>query len=134
MKSQHFTLVEVLISMAVVGIAAMGIFRLQIIGLDAIIHAELTTRAADIAESMLEQTIAEARAQQTAPEPQSGTVELKDLNVDMHWHVDAHDASGDFQDFAEELPYLWRLRCRVSWGRNSKSIEIERYVWDWDWD
>ncbi len=130
-RSRYFTLMEVLIALAVTGIAAMGIFRLQIIGIEAAIHSELTHRAMNIAESQMERAIAEAHAQSAAPESAGGEVRVEDMDTVFRWQLSVEDARHDFEEIAPELPYLWRIYCRVEWGERGRNIELERYVWDY---
>ena len=133
MRENRFTLMEVLVALVVIGIGAMGLFRLQLIGLEAALYSELATRAAVIAESRLEQAVAEARAQGEPPHPDAGEIITDDLNVTFHWQLEVHDASGEFPFLAEELRNLWLLHCFVRWGdEGAKTVEFTRFFWDYD--
>lgn len=131
-RENRFTLIEVLVALAVTGIAAMGILRLQVIGIEAALHSELTGRAAVIAESQLEQAIAAARADREPPQPDSGDTVLSELNVEYRWELEVEEVSGDFLEDDIELRNLWRMTCRVSWRDNSHHVELTRYLWDYD--
>lgn len=131
-KETRFTLIEVLIALAVTGIAAMGIFRLQMIGVEAVMHAGLVTRAAVIAESRIDQAIAEARAEAEPPLPDSGKIGVDGMNMEFLWRLEVEDGGADFGDIIEEPVGLWRLRCRVTWSDGARGVELERYLWDFE--
>jgi len=134
-KENRFTLIEVLIALAVTGIAAMGIFRLQLIGMEAAMHSEHATAAAVLAESQIEKVIAEARAESEPPQAASGVFEPEDMPLNFRWQLDISEAGEEilFVDTLE-LRYVWRLRFRATWevGGSESSFELERYVWDYD--
>ncbi len=127
----RFTLMEVLIALAVAAIAAMGIFRLQVIGLEAAMYSDLASRAAVIAESRMEEALAYAQAYNEAPEPDGGTIAVEEMQTQFHWELEVMEAEVDIDQLDGELPNLWRMVCRVRWGGDGaeKSIELERYAW-----
>ncbi len=136
-RGKNFTLVEVLIALAVTGIAAMGIFRLQVIGIEAALHSELGTLAAELAESKIEEAIARARSESEAPQPASGEIDIEGVNVRFRWQLlveESIEAPGIPN--TAELLRLRRLSCRVNWGiaGSERSFELKRYVWDYDFE
>ncbi len=131
-----FTLIEVLVALVVAGIAAMGIVRLQMIGVQAAVYSDLSARAALLAESRIEQALAVARAEFEHPRPGEGTVRVESPPAQLRWQLDVEDGAGFFEDMEDDLIRIWRLRCRVSWdmGGRVRSIELTRYTWDYNFD
>ncbi len=133
-EGSRFTLIEILAALVVTSIAAMGVFRLQMIGMEAAVYSDIASRAAVLAESRIDEAIAKAGAAGEPPVADSGEFDVRDMNTAFRWRLDVEDGSGDFPHIHEDIRDLWLLTCRVHWGErgSERSIELKRYVWNHD--
>jgi len=120
-----FTLVEVMIAVAVVGIGMLGLLRLQVISIITTDHSRLLSRATTLAESKLAETLA-------AGCPQSGATHGRtDDDPPLEWQVAVAD------DQPEAAPDIRLDGCRritviVEWneGRSRRDVRLVTLAFD----
>ena len=123
-NAKAFTFMEVLIALAVVSTALIGLIRLHIISVNMAGYAELNCSAADLANSKITEIIAAGFPQLGS---QSGTAEQH--SIDMHWRSNVTDVNPGQID---SIPTgnLRKISVEVSYprGRDIKTIHMSTLV------
>jgi len=119
-----FTLLEVMIAVAVMGIGMLGLLRLQVISIMLTDHARLVSRATTLAESKLAETLA-------AGQPEAGTTRgTMDDRPPLEWLVTVADHQPDgMLDGAGEHEvgtHGRRVTVVVEWreGRSRREVRL----------
>ena len=131
MGKRGFTLVEVMIAVAVMGIGMLGLLRLQVISIITTDHSRLLSRATTLAESKLAETLA-------AGCPQPGTTRGRtDDRTPLDWQVmvadDQPDATPEGEGEHKVRPYgCRRVTVVVQWneGRSRRDVRLVTLAFD----
>ena len=125
-KQSHkaFTLMEVLVALAVVTIGLAALIRLQLFSLNMSNRAELTTRAALLADEKISETLG-------AGYPQIGvaTGTINHAGCDFQWKRQVTNPQSP-QLAQAHLTGLRRLSVNVTWqqGGYDKHVQLTTYV------
>ena len=116
-----FTLVEVLVAIAFMAVAMLGLLRLQVVSIRSTDHARRLSQATLLADAKMAETLAAGCTDVGAA---SGTT---DAPAAMDWQVRVEDAP------VAELPDLAGVRSvtvRVNWkdGRDVRQVQLVTYA------
>ncbi len=125
-NNDGFTLIEVLVALAVVAIAVSALLRLQLISIKMADSTVASTQAAFLAQQKLDETIAQSFL---GPGTTTGSVTLN--NRELNWRrtvTNLRLPELDQNDFAP----LRRVEIDVSWtpGSADKHLNLTTYVTD----
>jgi general secretion pathway protein I len=122
-----FTLLEVLVAVAIVGLTLVGLLRLHLLSLDATLAAQDLTTAVLLAEGKMATFLAQA--------PRAGEDEGQFDGPDLErfrWTTSVTDhaiALGDQNDGRDDAIGLWHVTVSVHWrdGNRNRSYSLETY-------
>jgi len=116
LKTTAFTLIEVLVALAVVALGFVALIRLHLISLNMADNANLTTQATLLADEKISQIQAHRFPQLGST---SGTAQKN--NTEFHWHTSITNA---------RLPHLHHVNVDVTWkqGSHNKHISLATYI------
>ena len=122
-----FTLLEVLVAVAIVGMALVGLLRLHLLSLDATLAAQDLTTAVLLAEGKM----ATFTAQSPPPGEDAGQFDGPDLER-FRWTTSVTDYDvglGDQNDGRDESIGIRHVTVAVHWrdGNRSRSYSLETY-------
>lgn len=121
-----FTLIEVLVALAIAAIGLLGLLRLHLISLASIDAAQAMTQAVFIAQEKMAETSAGGYPQQGT---KTGTIDRNGQR--FAWRVEVTEARApNARNVA--LKGLRQVQAFVTWehGRGQKNIEMTTYVAD----
>jgi len=119
-SNRGFSLPEVLIAVAVFGIAAAGVSSILLLNMASNRISKETTVASNVAQSRIEQF----RSSPTAPTASSDTVAIDGLNYNRSWTVATTDPTG------AALPSgVYRVTVSVTWREpQPEAVQLVSYV------
>lgn len=116
MKKDGFTLIEIIMAMAILAIGVIGVVRLIPVGLKASKSSEMISKAAFLAQKQLEELKLAGFDQLTAePEP---TVALEGEEGDYSWAAEVSEVSLEGLTSSENIR---RLSLTVSWPEKNRT-------------
>lgn len=119
-----FTLVEVLIALAILGIGLVALLQLHVLSLRSADRAARQEDALRLATTKLAETLAKP-----VPEAASGVAEDDDPAAGMSWRVTTR-AVESAELGGVEVPSLFRVVVDVSWadGPRERKVSLATYV------
>jgi len=121
-----FTLIEVLIALAVVGISLLALFRLNINSIAMARNAETTSQAVLLAQQKIAETAAPGY-----PKVATDSGVVKNNSLDMHWRTEVTEMPS-YSTNAVAVKGLRRISVDVSWrqGIGLKHLKMSTCVAD----
>lgn len=121
-KAKAFTLVEVLVALAIMAIALTALLHLNLVNLKLTQHADRQTLTTLAAQNLMEQTLAAG-----VPEPGTESGTIIHANRELAWQTNVTSESIAIADTEIEIP-LRRIAVTVTDNQDRNTIELIRYL------
>ena len=125
-KRKGFTLIEVLVALAITAISLVALLRLLVININTMDSASYLSRASIIGNEKLAEVVGDGNPETGT---QSGRIQYEDNNAIFNWFVNVTDEQPEGIDKLN-LHGLKKVNVRVVWkqGRNEKEISMSTYT------
>lgn len=123
-RNKAFTLIEVIVALAIVAIALVALLRLHLISIQLADHTQWTQRATLFAQEKLEQSLAKGFPDIGVT---SGTEKIQETQ--LHWQVKVDQAILS-TDKLNRLDDLRKVEVITNWqqNRDTRQVRLSRYI------